>query len=135
MCHSLPSQLQLHPIYRKLSLNLFTLNFQSLYLVLLIDPTFFFCVKVYTSCSKHTKQAIFDFDNTLDGLKNVLSSALCAEDIPETIVFCRTKEVTCKVYEFLLCATRKRDYIAMYHANLTQHTKTYVWDNFKSGQI
>ena len=71
----------------------------------------------------------------MDGLKCVFSTALSAEDIPKTIIFCHTKEVTCKVYEFLMRASPKRDYVAMYHANLTQHTKKYVYDNFRGGQI
>ena len=61
--------------------------------------------------------------------------ALCAKDIPKTIVFCRTKDVACKVYKFLLHASPKRKYVSMYHASLTQRTKKYIWDNFKNGQI
>lgn len=68
-----------------------------------------------------------------DGLKYVFSTALCAEDVPKTIIFCHTKEITCKVYEFLVRASPKRDYVAMYHANLT--TEKNVYDNFKTGQI
>ena len=52
------------------------------------------------------------------------------EDMPKTIVFCRTKNDCAKVYNFLSKSAR-RHAVGMYHANLTQGTKAYVQEQFR----
>ena len=46
--------------------------------------------------------------------------------IPKSIVFVQTKNVAYKVFASLRNSANDREYISMYHASLTQHTKEYI---------
>lgn len=69
----------------------------------------------------------------LDGLSEVLSKATLPADVPKTVIFCRTKNDTSKVYSFLLKSAYSKHSVGMYHSSLTQRTKTHVQDNFRAG--
>ena len=54
--------------------------------------------------------------------------------VPKTLIFTQTKNVTCKVYEWLSqCATIK-SCVNMYHASLTHTTKAHIQDELSSHQ-
>lgn len=55
------------------------------------------------------------------------------EQVPKTVVFCRTKNDCAKVYCFLNKSASTRNVISMYHSSLTQYTKALVQERFKSG--
>lgn len=63
----------------------------------------------------------------------MLTRASVAEEVPKTIVFCRTKNDSSKVYRFLHKSAHNKHAVSMYHSSLTQATKIQVQDNFKSG--
>lgn len=69
----------------------------------------------------------------LAGLAAVLSRTSVTEEVPKTIIFCRTKNDCSKVYCFLCKSAQNKDAVSMYHSSLTQVTKTQVQDNFKCG--
>lgn len=52
---------------------------------------------------------------------------------PKTIVFCTTKNYCSKVYYCLSKGACDKHAVSMYHASLTQDTKSKVHDNFKCG--
>ena len=52
-------------------------------------------------------------------------------DIPKTIVYVQTKDMAWKVFHFLEQTAAKRCYVGMYHANLTSHTKSVVYQDFR----
>ena len=62
----------------------------------------------------------------------MLSAATNADDIP---IFCQTKESAFRVSRLLLSSSPKRQYVSMYHANLTKKNKTFVYNNFKCGTM
>ena len=53
------------------------------------------------------------------------------EEVPKTIVFCRTKNDCVKVYNFL-CKSSPKHAVTMYHSSLTQATRDKVQELFKS---
>ena len=48
------------------------------------------------------------------------------------IVYVHTKDVAWKVYHFLQGASATQCYVGMYHASLTQHTKSSIYCEFRS---
>ena len=56
---------------------------------------------------------------------------LHSESIPKTLIFVQTKNTGCKLYNWLSqCASSKRS-VGLYHASLTQATKSHLQDMFK----
>lgn len=53
-------------------------------------------------------------------------------DIPKTLIFTKAKDMTCKVYSFLINSVFKKHWIGMYHASLTQVTKSFVQRQFQN---
>ena len=39
---------------------------------------------------------------------------------PKTVVFCRQKEMVAKVFQFLQHSAKSKDFVGMYHANLSE---------------
>lgn len=63
-----------------------------------------------------------------------LAEVLCkGEEVPKTIIFCRTKNDCSKVYFFLRKYAQDKNSVSMYHSSLTQPTKAQVREKFKSG--
>ena len=60
----------------------------------------------------------------LGGLAAKLSSP-DHHNIPKTIVFTQPKNIACKVYGYLIQAAKDRQYVSIYHASLSEHTKNY----------
>ena len=54
------------------------------------------------------------------------------KSLPKTLVFCRTKTNTAKVYSFLRKAASSPDAVSLYHASLTDKTKTCIYNTFSS---
>ena len=54
------------------------------------------------------------------------------KSLPKTLVFCRTKTSAAKVYLFLRKAASSPDAVSLYHASLTEETKTHVYNTFSS---
>lgn len=52
--------------------------------------------------------------------------------IPKMIVYVRTKDMAWKVYSHLLRESVQRCYLGVFHADLTQATKSSVYQNFRS---
>ena len=51
--------------------------------------------------------------------------------MPKTILFTQTKDVACKIAHTLQLSAAK-NYVGVYHASLTQHTKRAIQDAFSS---
>ena len=64
----------------------------------------------------------------LNGLCTVLKCS--PSDIPKVIVYVPTKNTACKVYHFLRAASTNKQSVGMYHADLTQATKSSVYQDF-----
>lgn len=60
---------------------------------------------------------------------------MCPEDIPKTLIFTQTKNDACRVYGTLLKHTTDRKYLSMFHASLTQSTKSICASEFRSGSL
>ena len=57
------------------------------------------------------------------------------EEVPKTIIFCRTKNDCAKVYSFL-CKSLPRNTVSMYHSSISQSTRSTVQEQFRcSGQL
>ena len=67
----------------------------------------------------------------LDGLSTMLKTSLTC-NIPKVIVYVPTKNIACKVYTFLKAASTNKKLVGMYHANLTQKTKSSTYYDFLS---
>ena len=52
--------------------------------------------------------------------------------IPKTIIYVATKNMAWKVYSTLHREAAKRCYVSVYHADLTSHTKSAIYREFKS---
>lgn len=57
-------------------------------------------------------------------------SSVDIEQIPKTIIFVQTKNMTCKLYSFLRKSTVNKKSVNMYHASLTAATKTELYNSF-----
>lgn len=57
-----------------------------------------------------------------------------ASDIPKMLIFTQTKDMTCKVYSFLMNSVSKKHWIGMYHASLTQVTKSFIQRQFQNDE-
>ena len=66
------------------------------------------------------------------GIANSLSTRDDPSSIPKTIIFCGTKELTVKAYRYLQGAALFPHYVGAYHADLTQHSKHFVLQQFMS---
>ena len=55
------------------------------------------------------------------------------QEVPKTIIFCRTKNDCSKIYCYLCKYAHAKHSVSMYHSSLTPSTKAQVRDNFKSG--
>ena len=51
-------------------------------------------------------------------------------EINKVIVYVPTKNTACKVYHFLRAASTNKQSVGMYHADLTQATKSSVYQDF-----
>lgn len=69
-----------------------------------------------------------DFMGLRDGLKT------CSDPhrFPKTVVFCRSKETVSKLFRYLKHAAVSSDCVAMYHANLSEGTKSDIYTKFSS---
>ena len=54
--------------------------------------------------------------------------------IPKIIVYVQTKDMASKVYSLLQKESVNRSYVTVYHANLTQATKSTVFQDFSSNR-
>ena len=55
-------------------------------------------------------------------------------EIPKTIIFTQTKDMASKVYDVLKKSAFKSHYVSMYHASLTQRTKSFVQRQFGTNE-
>lgn len=63
-------------------------------------------------------------------LGEMLNAAVDPQTFPRCIIFCKRKEVVSNVFQFLRHCARKREFVAMYHASLTENTKKEIYDQF-----
>ena len=56
-------------------------------------------------------------------------------EIPKTIIFTQTKDMASKVYDVLKKSAFKSHYGSMYHASLTQRTKSFVQHQFGTNEL
>lgn len=77
----------------------------------------------------HIAQTVYIYYRDLDGLSKTLSED-STDNKPKTIVYTLTKNDACRVFAFLKSAARDKKCIGMYHANLTESTKTSVFNEF-----
>ena len=66
------------------------------------------------------------------GIASCLSTRDDPSTIPKTIIFSGTKELTVKAYHYLKSAASFPHYVGAYHADLTQHSKHFVLQQFMS---
>ena len=52
--------------------------------------------------------------------------------MPKTIIFTRSKDLACKIAYTLQQSAVKKNYVGVYHASLTQHTKRVIQEGFSS---
>lgn len=55
-------------------------------------------------------------------------------DIPKMLILTKAKDMTCKVYSFLTNSVSKKRWIGMYHASLTQVTKSFIQRHFQNDE-
>jgi len=65
-------------------------------------------------------------------LGNLAARLKDPKKLPKTIVFCRTKTLAAKVYLYLRNAASSQDAVSLYHATLTEQTKTSIYNTFSS---
>ena len=56
------------------------------------------------------------------------------ESIPKTLLFAQTKNAACRIYQMLNQAAVKKDYVGMFHADLTKQTKVSMQQAFSGVQ-
>ena len=56
------------------------------------------------------------------------------KSLPKTVIVCKTKSVAAKVYLFLCKAASSQDAVSLYHASLTEETKTHIYTTFSSSE-
>ena len=54
--------------------------------------------------------------------------------MPKTLVFTQSKDSTWKIFHLLQLSAAKKDYVMMYHANLTPQTKMLIQQLFSGAQ-
>ena len=64
-----------------------------------------------------------------------LSSAVCPDDVPKTLIFTKTKKDACRVYSKLTKQTRDKKYVSMFHASQAQSTKSFRINQLKCGSL
>lgn len=52
--------------------------------------------------------------------------------IPKMLVYVQTKDMAWRLYSHMQREAAKRCYVGVYHANLTQTTKSIVYQDFRS---
>ena len=52
--------------------------------------------------------------------------------MPKTLVFAQTKDQAWKIFHMLRGASTKKEYVGMYHASISQNTKTALQYLFKN---
>ena len=52
--------------------------------------------------------------------------------MPKTIIFTQSKDLACKIAYTLQQSAAKKNYVGVYHASLTQHTKCAIQEGFSS---
>ena len=67
-----------------------------------------------------------------DGIASCLSTQDDPCTIPKMIIFFGTKELTVKAYSYLKSAASFLHYVGAYHADLTQHSRNFVLQEFMS---
>ena len=66
------------------------------------------------------------------GITSCLSTRDDPSTIPKTIIFSGIKELTVKAYHYLKSAASFPHYVGAYHADLTQHSKHFVLQQYMS---
>ena len=51
--------------------------------------------------------------------------------VPKTIVFVQSKNAACKIFSFLKLSAFRSAYVGMYHASLTEFTKSHLRHEFR----
>ena len=69
-----------------------------------------------------------DFVNVV----NLIKLADEPSSLPKTLIFCRTKDAAVNVYRLLINSAHYKECVGMFHASLTQDTKTTTVENFQS---
>ena len=72
-----------------------------------------------------------NFQCDFEGLVTCMKST-DPHSIPKTLIFCQTKESAIKAYRLFLQYTPSKDTVSVFHASLTQSTKSIIVDNFQS---
>lgn len=73
---------------------------------------------------------LFQWD--LAGLVSILRTYKHPKEVPKTLIFCQTKDAVCKVYKLLSKADCTGKLVSMFHASLTQATKSHMQHSFQS---
>ena len=60
--------------------------------------------------------------------------SMSPESIPKTLLFAQTKNAACRIYQMLHQAAVKKEYVGMYHADLTKQTKLSMQQAFSGVQ-
>ena len=86
----------------------------------------------YVFLTYFTSVVIFSLQRDLSGLTSRLKSQ---HFIPKTLIFCKTKDVACKVYSILSGASSNRTSVGLFHASLTPSTKEATCESFRKSTI
>lgn len=64
-----------------------------------------------------------------------LSTAVCPDDIPKTLIFTKTKKDACRVYGSSVRHARDKKYVSMFHASQAQSTKSARINQLTCGSL
>ena len=86
---------------------------------------------LFYSLSKSTS-----IPSDLYSLGECLMTATLPEQVPKTVIFCLSKDDVLAVYTFLLKAASpcNRHFVGIYHASLTEHSRSVHQDRFSDGR-
>ena len=68
-------------------------------------------------------------------LSGLTADLKAQKSVPKTVIFCRTKEKACQVYDLLKSAAPNKEMVGLYHASLTKETKAYTQEQFTNSNI
>ena len=68
-------------------------------------------------------------------LSGLTANMKTQKGMPKAVIFCRTKEKACQVYDFLKSAAPNKEMVGLYHASLTKETKAYTQEQFTKSNI
>lgn len=63
-----------------------------------------------------------------------MKSCSSPEDFPKTLVFCKTKRQCVKIFSLFAQASKHKSLVSMYHATLSEETKTFLYCQFTATQ-